>query len=131
MKLPALTLLAMPQRLAVRSGVMLLFLIHTSMPLAANPVPADAASVSRGAQTFQQYCTECHGRDGRAQVDVISDATDLTDPEAYYSGTSEQDIYNSIAFGAGVAMPPWESQLKSEAEIWHLVNFIRSLWADE
>ena len=43
---------------------------------AASPPPADEASVARGAQTFQQYCTECHGRDGRAQVDVISDATD-------------------------------------------------------
>ncbi len=98
---------------------------------AASPPPADEASVARGAQTFQQYCTECHGRDGRAQVDVISDATDLTDPDAYYSGASEQDIFNSIAFGAGVAMPPFETELKGEEEIWHLVNFIRSLWTDE
>ena len=131
MKLPALNLLDMPRRLLVRSGVMLLLLVQTSVPLAANPVPSDAASVSWGAETFQRYCTECHGRDGRAQVDVISDATDLTDPDAYYSGTSEQEIYDSIAFGAGVAMPGWESQLKSEEEIWHLVNFIRSLWTGE
>jgi mono/diheme cytochrome c family protein len=93
----------------------------------ANPVPADDESVARGAQLFQQYCTECHGRDGRAQMDVISDATDLTDPEAYYSGSSEQDIFNSIANGAGVAMPAWRSQLGSDDAIWDLVNFIRSL----
>lgn len=93
----------------------------------ANPVPADDESVARGAQLFQQYCTECHGRDGRAQMDVISDATDLTDPEAYYSGSSEQEIFNSIANGAGVAMPAWRAQLGSDESIWDLVNFIRSL----
>ncbi len=103
---------------------------QTGAALAAGPAPADEASVARGAQTFQQYCTECHGRDGRAQVDVISDATDLTDPGAYYNGSSEQEIFNSIAFGAGVAMPAFETQLGSEQEIWHLVNFIRSLWTE-
>jgi len=110
---------------------MLFFIIQTSTPLAANPVPADEASIARGAQTFQQYCTECHGRDGRAQMDVISDATDLTDPEAYYNGSTEQDIYTSIAQGAGVAMPAWQQQLKTEDAVWDMVNFIRSLWSDE
>jgi mono/diheme cytochrome c family protein len=98
-----------------------------TIQVTANPVPADDESVARGAQLFQQYCTECHGRDGRAQMDVISDATDLTDPEAYYSGSSEQETFNSIANGAGVAMPAWRSQLGSDDAIWDLVNFIRSL----
>jgi len=93
----------------------------------ANPAPTGEESVARGAQLFQQYCTECHGRDGRAQMDVISDATDLTDPDAYYSGSSEQEVFNSIANGAGVAMPAWRSQLGSDDAIWDLVNFIRSL----
>ena len=131
MTFSAPTLSRTPRRVAIRLGAMLLLFIQTSTPLAANPVPADEASVSQGAQIFQRFCTECHGRDGRAQVDVISDATDLTDPEAYYNGTTERDIYNSIAYGAGVGMPPWESQLKSEEDIWHLVNFIRGLWVDE
>jgi mono/diheme cytochrome c family protein len=120
-----------PYRLVARIGLMLVFIVQTSMPLAANPVPADEASIGRGAQSFQQYCTECHGRDGRAQMDVISDATDLTDPELYYNGTAEQDIYNSIAQGAGVGMPPWQQQLKSDEAIWDLVNFIRNWWTEE
>ncbi len=91
---------------------------------------AAAASVERGAQLFQHYCTQCHGQDGRAQLDVISDATDLTDPEAYYSGNSPQDIFNSVANGTGVAMPGWRAQLGSDEAIWDLVNFIRSLWAE-
>lgn len=104
----------------------------TGLSFAANPVPADDASVATGAQLFAQFCTECHGRDGRAQVDVISDATDLTEPEAYYSGTSEDEIFNSISNGAGVAMPPWShGQISGPNDLWHLVNFIRSLWTPE
>lgn len=105
--------------------------VFAGASLAASAVPADDASVASGAQLFAQYCTECHGRDGRAQVDVISDATDLTEPEAYYSGTSEDEIFNSISNGAGVAMPPWSGQIKDQADLWHLVNFIRSLWTPE
>jgi len=98
-----------------------------ALPATANPVPADEASVARGAQLYLHYCTECHGRDGRAQMDVISDATDLTDPDAYYSGSSEQEIFTSIANGAGVAMPAWRSQLGNDESIWDVVNFIRSI----
>ncbi|MCB1853789.1 MAG: c-type cytochrome [Halieaceae bacterium] len=96
--------------------------------LAQDPPPDDAAAVERGAQLFQQYCTECHGRDGRAQVDVISDATDLTQPAYYYSGSTDQEIYNSIANGAGVAMPAWRAKLGSDDAVWDLVYFVKTLW---
>ncbi|MFC1579091.1 c-type cytochrome [Pseudomonadota bacterium] len=90
--------------------------------------PEDAAAIERGAQLFQQYCTECHGRDGRAQLDVIADATDLTQPTYYYSGSTDQDIFNSIANGAGVAMPAWRNQLGSDAAVWDMVYYVKSLW---
>jgi mono/diheme cytochrome c family protein len=95
--------------------------------LAQERPPEDAAALERGAQLFQQYCTECHGRDGRAQLDVISDATDLTQPTYYYSGSSDQEIFNSIANGAGVAMPAWRAQLGSDAAVWDLVYYVKSL----
>ena len=88
-------------------------------------------SVQAGAQIYLNYCTACHGKDGRALMDVISDATDLTDPEAYYNGSTREDMFRSISEGAGVGMPPWKSQLKDEQDIWHLVNFIQSLWTAE
>lgn len=92
------------------------------------PVSADDASAAQGGQIFQLYCTECHGRDGRAQMDVISDATDLTDPDAYYNGSTRDDIFNSINNGAGVGMPAWGAQLGGDDKIWSLVDFIQSLW---
>lgn len=96
-----------------------------------SPVPNSNASIAKGKTLYLRYCTECHGADGKAQVDVIADATDLTEPDAYYSGTSEGEIFHSIRDGAGVAMPPLSFQIKEEADIWHLVNFVRSLWPDE
>jgi len=88
-------------------------------------------SAAQGAQLYQHFCTECHGKDGKALMDVISDATDLTDPEAYYNGSTREDMFRSISDGAGVGMPPWKSQFKNEQDMWHLVNFIRSLWTQE
>jgi len=95
---------------------------------AAEPPPPDAAAVARGGALFQRYCTECHGRDGRAQVDVISDATDLTQPAHYYNGSSDQDMYTSIANGAGVAMPAFSDKFADDRDIWDLVYYIKTLW---
>ena len=116
---------------AVSARLVLVLALPTAGALAADPPPADAAAVERGAQMFQQYCTECHGRDGRAQLDVISDATDLTVPVDYYNGSSDQDIYNSIANGAGVAMPAWRPVVGSDQAVWDLVYFVKSLWAEQ
>jgi mono/diheme cytochrome c family protein len=99
-------------------------------PGQANPVPYSEESIASGSQLYTQYCTECHGKDGRAQMDVISDATNLTEPAEYYNGSTQADIFNSIKNGAGVGMPPWSAQLKDDG-IWSLVNFIRSLWTEE
>lgn len=92
---------------------------------------ADAAAVQRGGQLFQQYCTECHGRDGRAQIDVIADASNLTLPADYYNGSTDQDLFNSIADGAGVAMPGWRQTLGSDEAVWDLVYFVKSLWVEQ
>ena len=47
------------------------------------PPTRNAEAVERGARLFQQHCTQCHGRDGRAEPDVIADATNLTLPADY------------------------------------------------
>ncbi len=110
---------------------MLIYLTVAWPALAQNPIAYSDESIAAGAQLFRQYCTSCHGADGRALIDVISDATDLTWPEDYYNGASQQDIYTSIRDGAGVAMPPWSMQIPDEADSWRLVNFIRSLWTQQ
>jgi mono/diheme cytochrome c family protein len=86
-------------------------------------------SIADGRTLFARQCTSCHGPDGKAQVDVVADATDLTSPKLWKSGTSEGEIFRSIRDGAGETMPPFKSQL-STTEMWNLVNFIRSLWPE-
>ncbi|HSB11149.1 MAG TPA: cytochrome c [Blastocatellia bacterium] len=95
-----------------------------------SPVPFTKESITRGRTVFARNCTACHGSDGKSQVDVVANATDLTDPKAWGSGTSEGEIFRSIRDGAGDTMPPFKSQLQKEEDIWHLVNFIRSLWPE-
>ena len=68
--------------------------------------------------------------DGKSQVDVIANATDLTDPEYWISGTSEGEVFRSIRDGAGDAMPPFNAKVEKEEDLWHMVNFVRSLWPE-
>jgi cytochrome c len=93
-----------------------------------SPVPFSKASIARGKVLFTQQCTECHGADGKSQIDVIADATDLTNPKAWKRGTSEGEIFRSIRDGAGEAMPPFSDKITKEEDLWHLVNYVRSLW---
>ena len=95
-----------------------------------NPVVFGKASLDRGRILYLRECTECHGPDGRSQVDVIADATDLTAPKLWYSGTSDGEIFRSIRDGAGDAMPPYSDKIEKAEDMWHLVNFIRSLWPE-
>jgi mono/diheme cytochrome c family protein len=95
-----------------------------------SPVANTKKSITRGRVIFMQNCTSCHGENGKAEGSLVADATDLTSPQLYKSGTSEGEIFHSIRDGAGDQMPAFKSQLDSETDIWNLVNFIRSLWPE-
>src|ERR1700761_7212036 len=92
-----------------------------------NPTPFTKKSIAQGRQVFQRYCTGCHGPDGKASIDVVANATDLTDPTDYRDGTTDGEIFRSIRDGAGASMPSFKSQIEQEADMWHLVNYIHSL----
>ena len=95
-----------------------------------SPVAYAKKSIDRGRVIFLQNCTMCHGENGKAEGSLVADATDLTSPKHYKSGSSEGEIFHSIRDGAGDQMPAFKSQLDSETDIWNLVNFIRSLWPE-
>jgi len=99
-------------------------------PAHAADVAYSLASVAKGKALFLSNCTACHGNDGKSQVDVISDATDLTEPLLYRHGISDTDIETSIRSGRGGVMPAWGSTFKPD-EIAHLRNFIKSLWPED
>ena len=96
-----------------------------------SPMPYTKQSISRGAVIYRRMCTECHGLDGKAQIDVVANATNLTNPEKYFHGTTEGEIFRSIRDGAGIDMPAYKTQIQKEEDLWHLVNFVRSLWPED
>ena len=95
-----------------------------------SPIPFSKESIARGRAVFARNCTACHGADGKSEVDVVANATDLTEPKLWRSGTAEGEIFRSIKDGAGDSMPSFKSQVQKEEDLWHLVNFIRSLWPE-
>ncbi len=92
-----------------------------------NPVPYTKKSIAQGRVLFLRSCTGCHGTDGKAMVDVVANATDLTAPEGWKNGTSDGEAFRSIRDGAGESMPSFKNQIQEE-QIWQLVNYIHSLW---
>jgi mono/diheme cytochrome c family protein len=94
-----------------------------------NPVPSTSESIARGKRLYQTHgCANCHGADGKALVEIVANATDLTDPSVWKNGTSEGLVFKSIRDGAGLAMPPFKTEVTAPEDLWHLVNFVRSLW---
>jgi mono/diheme cytochrome c family protein len=97
-----------------------------------NPIPFSNASIAAGKQLYVFHnCSACHGTDGKALVDVVANATDLTSPNLYDHGTKEGEIFKSIRDGAASAMPPYKGKITKDADIWNLVNFVQSLWPDD
>jgi mono/diheme cytochrome c family protein len=92
-------------------------------------IPYTKKSISQGRSVYMRNCTGCHGVDAKATVDVVADATDLTSPNLWKNGITEGEIFRSIREGQGASMPTFKTQIKEE-EMWHLVNYIRSLWPE-
>lgn len=96
----------------------------------AGPFPYTKKSIAQGRGVFARFCVSCHGNDGKATVDVVADATDLTAPKTWKYGTSAGEIYRSIRDGQGASMPAFKTQIKKDDDLWHVVNFIQSLWPE-
>lgn len=109
----------------------------------AAPAPeASAASIARGRELFlseEVKCADCHGAeaDGEGpQAETLKDdwgqpiaPADLTEGE-FRGGDRPIDLYRRIAGGIpGTPMPGMRSAL-SEAEIWSIVHYVKSLSAD-
>ena len=94
-----------------------------------SPTPYSKTSIDKGKRLFLQNCTGCHGDDGKAELAVIAEATNLTEPKGYKDGTTEGELFRNIRDGAGTQMPPFKDTL-NEQQTWDLVNFVRSLWPD-
>jgi copper transport protein len=112
-------------------GALLLFGVHGhtgSSALPANPVYPDANSISIGREIYQQNCVSCHGTTGVPPegLDLNPYPLNLT---VHVPQHPDGQLFRFIDGGvAGSAMPAWgEEGLLSEEQIWHVVNYLRTL----
>ena len=96
-----------------------------------NPVAATAQSVTNGRNLYNKNCRQCHGLrlkgDGPLAPKNPKPA-DLTDA-TWDHGSSDGELFAVIWNGAPAKdseMKPMKGTLR-ENDVWHLVNFIRSM----
>lgn len=107
-----------------------IYLLASLATAAQADIPYGKESIKAGQQLFTLNCTSCHGMDGKATVNFVADATNLTTPDQWRGGTTRQHIFNAIKGGQAVDMPAFEWILNGDEEIWHLTNFVLSLWPE-
>lgn len=86
-----------------------------------NPYRNDVAAMAEGRELFvRMNCSGCHG--GRAGGGM---GPSLRDVDWLYGSTDAQ-IFDSIAEGRAHGMPSWGSKLNDD-QIWKLVAYVKSL----
>ena len=93
-----------------------------------NPVQQTAASIERGRDRYEIYCSLCHGEggagDGPVAPALANAVRDLTDQRQV--ARSDGWIYATIKNGFGALMPEYGSKMSPE-DRWHVVNYVRVL----
>ena len=94
----------------------------------ANPIESTAESRAIGRQRYVFMCRECHGNRGRGDGDMAHAGgvpSDFTD-DVWDHGESDGEIFAVIKEGVSADMQGYANRLSDE-EIWHVVNYLRSL----
>jgi mono/diheme cytochrome c family protein len=95
-----------------------------------NPVRASAKSTAAGQQLYQKYCRHCHGDSAKGDGTLAPSGSrprDLTDP-AWQRKVTDGEVFVSIRDGVPpkFVMKGFRSKITTQ-EMWHLVNYVRSL----
>ena len=99
-----------------------------------NPAAGTPESAAAGAAAYAAHCAACHGSTGRGDGALAAAAaaygprpSNLADP-TWQHGGSDGEIFVAIRDGIGpdFAMDAFGDRL-AEADLWNLVNFLRSL----
>jgi copper transport protein len=99
-----------------------------------NPIPPDSDSIAEGETLYAENCAACHGDTGKGDGPVgmtlnpaPADLTIHTVPGVHSDGK----LWNWISDGYPGSVMPAFKQFLTEEEMWHLVNYIRTLSPEE
>jgi mono/diheme cytochrome c family protein len=95
---------------------------------ATSPGNAGNSTSNSSSSLLDEQITE---QDTRGGFEPMPGATNLADPSSYFYGTSEEEIFESIAEGTGEAMPGFRTELGGDEAVMDVVNYIRSFWTEE
>jgi mono/diheme cytochrome c family protein len=94
----------------------------------ANPVKADAESLSAGKALWNMHCSSCHGKkglgDGSKAAQLKTQPQDMT--LASFQSQSDGSIFYKTSEGRD-DMPSFKKKIADPDDIWNLVNFVRTL----
>lgn len=107
---------------------------HADIPEAyvglTNPVPADEASLTRGAEIYGRLCVSCHGDGGMGDGPAAANIDPSPAAIAHTSQMLGDDyLFWRVTTGGHdfqTAMPSWEQAL-TEQERWDVINYVRAL----
>ena len=94
-----------------------------------NPVQATPESVAAGKRAYGRLCSRCHGPEGKGDGTAATGAQppDLTDATWDFGG-SDGEIFAAIHDGTSADMDGYAARL-SDAEIWNVVNYLKTIAA--
>lgn len=94
-----------------------------------NQFPYADNTVRAGLKIYARQCITCHGKDGKGKTDQVVDIpikpVDFTLGKFKF-GNTDGELFTVIKHGTKVGMLPFAATLK-DPQIWHLVNYIRSI----
>jgi mono/diheme cytochrome c family protein len=92
-----------------------------------NPVKSDAASIAAGKALWDKNCAMCHGKtglgDGVKARTLDTPSGDFT--KAAYQSLPDGEIFGKTKLGRD-DMPKYDGKIADE-DIWHMVNYTRTL----
>jgi mono/diheme cytochrome c family protein len=93
-----------------------------------NPIRFTDVSVARGKKRYDTQCSLCHGDTGDGKGDAAKDMklnlSDFTKPDTLANRT-DGELFAIIVSGKG-SMPGQKGRM-APAQVWNLVNYLRSL----
>jgi mono/diheme cytochrome c family protein len=113
------------------AAALALLVLLVALGAAASIGFARERDITRGKELFLQYCSGCHGEDGRGEAKTFRPNVGNLSVKELMDQLSDEYLFAVIqkggaAVGKNAAMPPWSTRLGDD-DIRDIVAFVRTL----